>query len=212
MINLLMALTAMTGVQAANPAPATAPAPAAAPSAVRPLASVPGITVNYFDIAGTNIADIQKSLQAIQAANTHPTTKWDVRANIKKRTEGTACTIESANVGMTAVANLPRLAAEAQVPAPVLANWKTYVAEIEATAAKSLWFVADRLPSVQASLAGKSCDQAQSTMDAALNKLKADQKAYADQQIAALKAAADARAAEMKKKNRESADDRRRAN
>lgn len=207
MINLLMALTAMTGVQAAAPAPAAPPA-----AAVRPLASVPGVTVNYFPIAGTEIKEIQKSLQAIQVANTHPTTKWDVRANIKKRTEGTACTITSADVGMTAVANLPRLADESKVAAPVLANWKTYVAEIEATAANSLWFVADRLPAVQASLAGKSCDQAQSTMDAALNKLKADQKVYADQQIAAIKAAAVVRAEEMKKKNRESADDRRRAN
>lgn len=207
MINLLMAFTALTGVQAAAAAPA-----APAPAAVRPLASVPGIKINYFDVTGTTIPDIQKAVQAIQATNAQPTTKWDVKANISKRTEGTVCTISSATVGMTAEANLPRLAAESEVPAPVLANWKAYVSEVEAGAAKSLWFVADRLPSVQAELAGKSCDQAQPAMDAALNKLKADQKLFADQENARLKAAAAARAAEMKKKSRQSADDSRRAN
>ena len=104
MSNILIALAALSGVQTATPA-APAPAPAAA---ARTLASVPGVTISYYDVPGKTGPEIQKALQAIQASNTKPTTRWDVQAGIKKRVEGTACTILSADARMTAQVNLLR--------------------------------------------------------------------------------------------------------
>ena len=185
MLSILMALAATQAQPAATPPAAAAPAAAA-----RTLQSLPGTTVQYYDVPGRTAAAIEKSLKQIIATPASNNTAaraytWDLGMSINRRTEGTVCTVVSATPTLKATAYLPRLTSEAKLAPAELASWNAYVAGIEKTAADNLWFVADRVPTVGQPLIGKPCDQAAKLWNAAVDDLVKQQTAYA----ASLKAA-----------------------
>lgn len=180
MFNVILAVAAASTIQVA-PAPIAAPAPAAAATA-RTLASIPGVTVTYYDVAGKNTKAIRKSLAAQRPAGAggEPIagrTTYDVGADVKKRTVDGKCTITEANLKFTGTAVLPRLTTEHQVDAQTLATWRAYVAGLEAAAAAELAFVRDRLPDIQKAVLASSCEEAGPAMNAALAKIEADRAA-----------------------------------
>jgi hypothetical protein len=189
MLSILMALAA---VQAQ---PATPPATAAAPTA-RTLQTLPGTTVQYYDVAGRNAGAIQKDLDRILKLPPPNNTaaqgyNWNLGMSINRRTEGTVCTVTKATAELKANVFLPRLTEESRVPGEELASFKAWSNGLEKTAAQNLWFVVDRLPALQQSLVGKPCDQAQTAWTAAVDNLIKEQNAYAQ----SLKTAEDAAAA-----------------
>ncbi len=188
MFNVIVALAAAAAVQTA---PASAPvAPAAT---ARTLASIPGVTVTYYDVAGKNGKAIRESLaaQRPKGADGQPiagSSKYNVGAGINKRTVGDKCTVTEANLKFTGTAELPRLTTESAVDAPTLAAWRTYVTGLEAAAAAELAVIYDRLPEVQKAIVGSSCEAAGSLMSAALAKLKVEQAAARNAELAKLQA------------------------
>jgi predicted secreted Zn-dependent protease len=195
---VLMFVTMLAAAAVAQAAvPAAPPAPPA--MAVRPLKELPNTTISYYDVKGKTNPEIKKALDVLLADPAQKATTqlygWDVGAAIVKRTEGTKCTVQKATATLTAKVNLPRLAMEAKVAKPVLANWQAFVASVEADAAANPWFLHDRLPGVEKSVVGVDCAVMQASWDSAMTKLKADQTAFAAQRNAAAQAAAAARAA-----------------
>ena len=192
MLTILLGLAgALAQGQAA--APATPVAPVVAP-AVRGLKELPDTTVIYYDVTGKTIPEIQASLKAVAA---NPATKdktqlynWDVSARITKRTLGTVCTVDSSKSTFTAKVNMPRLAGEESVPKPVLANWRAYVTDLESQAASDLWFIRDRLPRVEQSMANVGCDDAAAKWNAGLEGVRTELNAKIAARTAARAAAA----------------------
>ena len=177
MISLLIALSAATALQPA-PTPAPTPAPAAAPA--RTLQALPGTVVTYYDVAGANGAAIDRSLKAIISAPApNPAAQlftWTADMAITKPESGT-CTITSAKATLNGKVHLPRATEEAKVPPPELARWKAYVASLESRAAANLWFVADRLPTLEKALVGTPCDSAAAVWSKSIADLTAQQAA-----------------------------------
>ena len=205
MLSILMALAA-TQAQPAATTPATT-APAAAASA-RTLQSVPGATIQYYDVPGRTSAAIEKNLKRILATPAPNNTaarvyEWSLGMSVNRRTEGAACTIVGANPTLKATAYLPRLTAEAKMQPQELASWNAYVAGIEKVAADNLWFVADRVKTVGQPLIGKPCDQAATLWNAAVDDLVKQQAAYGKQLDEAKKAAVNAKPAKGKDKSRD---------
>jgi hypothetical protein len=183
MLSILMALAAVQAQPAANP-------PVAAPAS-RTLRSLPGTTIQYYDVAGRNGAAIEKNLKRILAQPAPNNTaaqvyNWTLGMSINRRTEGTVCTVTKATAELKANVYLPRLTEEARVPAEELASFKSWASGLETQASQNLWFVVDRIPALQQTLVGKPCDQAGTLWTAAVDGLIKEQNAYA----ASLKAAA----------------------
>ncbi len=163
-------------------------APAAPVAAARGLKDLPNTTTTYYDVRGKNGAAIDRALKKLL---NDPASKpnvqlyaWNVGAQIIKRTEGDKCTVAEVKATMTNQVRLPRLVEEAQVPAQVVASWRTYVASIEREAAANLWFINDRLRGVEQALLGLPCDQATPAWDAGLGKIKTELAGFVAQQAA----------------------------
>src|SRR6476469_9277232 len=145
MISLFMAL----GAFAAQAPAATAP---------RTLQTLPGVTVQYYDVPGEDADTIKASLDRILKAPAPNTAAegytWSLNVAINKHTEGTTCTVTTANATLKANVYLPRLSGGAKVPSDIAKSFATYEAGLEQRAADNLWFVADRLPALQQTLVG----------------------------------------------------------
>ena len=167
MISLFMALAAL----AAQAPAATAP---------RTLQSLPGVTIQYYDVPGEDADTIKKSFDAImKGPNASKLYNWSLGMGINKRTDGTTCTITAANASMKATVNLPRLSGGKGIPSDVAKNFSDYVKSQEQVAADNLWFVADHLPAMQQTLIGKPCDGVQALWDQQTSNLMNEQKAFA---------------------------------
>jgi hypothetical protein len=162
MISMFLALAA----QAASPA-----------IAPRPLQSQPGVTVQYYDVAGEDADTIKASLE--RAFNATKLYNWSLGMGINKRTEGTTCTITGATATMKATVNLPRLTGGDKIPSDVAKSFGDYVKSQEQFASDNLWFVSDHLPAMQQALVGKPCDGVQTLWDQQTANLVNEQKAFA---------------------------------
>ena len=181
MISLFMALSAVT----AQASPAS-PAPAA--TAPHTLQNLPGTTVQYYDVAGNDADAIKSSLDKILKAPQPNTAaqvyNWSLEVGINKRTEGTTCTVTSAKAALKANVYLPRLAQGNRAPRDVVESFGTYEKGLEKMANDNLWFVVDRLPAIEQSLAGKPCDSVSNLWNQATTNLVKEQNAFASQQAA----------------------------
>lgn len=148
--------------QAAPSLPPVAPV-AAAPS---PLASLPGVTVRYYDVTGNTIPAIRASMAAQRPLNPATGTPlpssstWSIGVNTKKATTGKTCKVTGATATFKGEVVLPRLVAAQAVPPPVLAQWQKFVTSIEQQQAQALGQPYSRLKEVEAAVMASSCENA----------------------------------------------------
>lgn len=173
MISLLMAAGAFAAQAPAAPGPRT-------------LQSLPGVTVQYYDVPGTDADTIKKSLDKILKAPAPNTAAagydWSLNVAINKHTVGTTCTVTSATATLKGNVYLPRLTGGSRVPADVAKSFGDYEQRLEKRASDNLWFVANRLPALQQSLVGKPCDSVSALWNQATATLSSEQKAFASSQ------------------------------
>jgi len=180
--------SARPAAQAVRAAPAIRAPVATAAIPGRTLKDLPGATVTYFDVPGKTGPAIDKSLKRMLD---DPTAKdavrmfsWDVDMQITKITKGTTCTVQNAKSTLTVKVRLPRLAEQAKVRKDVLANWTTYVTNVENESAANLWFLSDRLRGAAQTVVGIPCDQARPAWNAKLDTVKAELNALVAQRAA----------------------------
>lgn len=175
-------LAVMIALAAQTVAPATPAAPATT-TAARRLQDLPGIAISYRDLNEKDVKTINKALsknkqltpeqQALLGAKTN----WTAGGSMTRLTKDGVCTVTKIDPAFKATAELPRFN-EAWIPAKDLPAWKAYAAAMETQAAAKLWYPYDRLPAVEQAIVGKPCDQATKDGVAALEKLKAEARAF----------------------------------
>lgn len=171
---------AAPAVKTQSPAAAAQTPPAAAGVSSRSLKDVPNITIKYYDVSGKDMRTINRSIakqRPKDPATKQPLvggTNWTLDATLTKRTTNGQCTVIAAKGQFAAAAELPRLVTEKIVPFQILESWKSYVAQLEKSAANSLWFVHDRVRAVESAMVGKPCDAAAIAGNAAIAQLKRD--------------------------------------
>lgn len=146
----------------------TAPAPAAAQAtpAPSPLSQIPGVSVSYYDVAGTTIPELIASIEAQRPKD--PTTgaavpvamKWSIGTSLKKETTGNACKIIGATAILKGEVVMPRLVNAETVSAPVVQHWQAYVTSLEQQAAARLRQPYQRLSEVEQAVLASSCEGA----------------------------------------------------
>ena len=173
---------ALLAAAAAVPAAAlaqVAQVPAPAPVVVAPgptLAQIPGVTVRYYNVTGNNIPLLRASIAAqrpkdpVTGQPQAASAKWSIGTSLKKQTTGTACRIVGVTPTFKAEVIMPRLVnvEGVVVPAPVMAEWRRYVASLEQQQAATLHHVHSRLGEVQRAVMASTCEGASAAASAAI--------------------------------------------
>lgn len=172
-----LAASLMTiGLIAAAPAiaqTAVAPVPIGIAPAGSPLAAIPGLSIQYYNVSGRTIKDMRASIEAQRPRDATgqvvpSSVKWSIGTNVKREMRGTACRISGATVTMTSEVVLPRLVTVKGVKARELAQWQAYTASIEAQQAARLNAVRSRLPEVERAILASTCEGAGAAADRAI--------------------------------------------
>jgi predicted secreted Zn-dependent protease len=172
---MLTALAAAMALQAETPA--------ASPAPVRTLKDIPGVTVSYYDVAGKNLKALNQSLKKQRpiGSNGEPNavgSTWKIGASVQKQTEGEKCSVVGAKVTLEAKVELPRLANPAAVEAKSLTAWNDFAGGLEKMAAMDLGFLTDHMPDIEKAMIGQSCNAVSGAMNAAIDRLTAQEKEY----------------------------------
>lgn len=162
-----IAVAALAAIPAAAPAQtAPAPVPVQVAPLPSPLAQIPGVVVRHYDVTGNTIEAIRASIDAQRPMNPATGTaipssaSWSIGTSLKKATTGEACKITAATATLKAEVILPRLVNVETVPAPVLAQWQTYVRSLEQQQAATLLRPYQRLSEVERAVMASSCEGA----------------------------------------------------
>jgi len=168
----LLALATLTQVQ---PAPVAATGVTAASG----VAAIPGMTVRNYDVRGTTIREIYNSLAAAAPKNpatAQPlpaTSNWSMKVATQSTRTGDKCAITGATATFTGEATLPRLVADPAIPPAVLANWNSYLAQLDARQAEQLRYAYEHRSEIEAAVRASSCDNWRPAANAALDQLRA---------------------------------------
>ena len=161
----------------ADPVPASS-----APGSARTLSQLPNASIAYYDVSGTDIGSIARSLREQRgAANKNSAaaaSDWNLVVRFDKRTTGEQCTIADSTIDFSAKTTLPRLGNEQAVSAAVLTTWREYVAALESEAVAKLWFVYDRIGEIERAFEGKTCEQGKAEGGRAIAQLERDYAAF----------------------------------
>ncbi len=162
----LLALAALAQVQ-----PVVAPAGSG-------VATIPGVTIRTYDVRGRTIREIYNSLAA--AAPKDPASgraipansNWSMKVGAQITRTGNACKVSGATATFTGEASLPRLVPDPATPPAVLANWNSYLAQLDARQADQLRFAYQHRTDIEQAVRASSCDGWQAAANAAIDRLR----------------------------------------
>jgi predicted secreted Zn-dependent protease len=142
------------------------------------LRDLPNVTTQYFDVAGKNLKAINKAIEQSQKPDASgraavPPTGWAIDTKFNKLTHDGQCKVTDAKATFSAKVVLPRLVPNAAHSPELMASWRAYLAGIENAQAANLWFVYDRLPTVESAILASSCESAPAAGTAAVQRLQA---------------------------------------
>lgn len=169
---LLAFSASAAAAQTAVPAvPPVLPAPS-------PLASIPGVTLQYYDVSGITIEALRASIDAQRPKDpmtgqaVPASVRWSIQTRLKKETLGTQCKITGATAVFAGEAVMPRLVNEAAVPAPVLAQWRSFAASLEQEQAARLRVPYARVAEVEKAVMASTCENAKAAADKAIAEIQ----------------------------------------
>lgn len=127
-----------------------------------PLAGIPNLTIEYYDVSGRTPAAIRAALNAVRPRDPNDglpvdaLSRWYVRWSWRGNGRG-GCDLANPTVEYSARIVMPRLANEADVPPAVRARWRAYVAALETHEAGHVRYPFDRLGEIAAAIRGSTC-------------------------------------------------------
>ena len=126
------------------------------------LAELPGTNVEYYDVTGANVTEINRSIarQRPRSAKGNPVpanTDWSVRAEFDRTVTDGQCRVTAARANVTASADLPRLADDTRIDKPTRARWQDYVGLLEQNSIATLAFVYQNLGTVERAMLASDC-------------------------------------------------------
>lgn len=150
------------------------------------LRTIPGVTVQTYDVTGKTIREIYGSLGAAapkDAATGQATparSNWAMKVATQFTRTGQRCSITGATATFTGEAVLPRLVPDPARPAAVLANWNTYLGQLDARQSEQLRFAYEHRGDVERAVRASSCDGWQAAANAAIQRLREQASAARD--------------------------------
>ena len=158
-------------------APARAPQPIVPAVPGKTLRDLPNVTIQYFDVAGKDLKAINKSIERSQKPDARgkaaaAPTGWAIDTAFNKLTGNGQCKVTDAKATFSAKVVLPRLVNNPAHTPELMASWRAYLAGAENIQAANLWFVYDRIKTVESALLASSCEGAAAAGTAAVQRLQ----------------------------------------
>jgi predicted secreted Zn-dependent protease len=148
-----------------------------------PLAGIPNLAIEYYDVSGRTPAAIRAALNAVRPRDPNDgrpvdaLSRWEVRWSWRGNGRG-GCDLAHPTVNYSARIVMPRLANEADVPPGVRARWRAYIAALEAHEAGHVRFPFDHLGEIAAAIRASTCDLANVAARRALARIQRHDVAY----------------------------------
>ncbi len=162
---MLLCLLAGLSAAVAGPPPATGP-----------LAGIPNLDVEYYDVSGRSVAEIRAALNRVRPTDPNDGQRVDAvnRWYISWRWPGNGrggCDLARTELRFSATLRMPRLVNTAVTPRAVLARWNAYRVALERHEAGHLRHAFDNLGSVRRAIRASSCATANDNGRAAVRLL-----------------------------------------
>ena len=165
-------LSAPLGAQPDPPAQA-APAPAE-------LSRIPGVTVKYYNVAGSTPGKILAAMKSQRSAPT--SSRWSIGVDVQKATTGTKCRVVRAKAEFKAEVDFPRLVVtragkEEEQPGEeklekFLPRWQAHLATLDRQQAAYLRSIYEQLPEVERAAMASSCQGARAAAERVIARIR----------------------------------------
>ncbi len=151
--------------------------------AADPLAGLPNVKIEFYDVSGTDEASINASLAANaprrpDGSQALGATSYYFRFGNVLNKLRPVCTIAKADIQVESTIHLPRLVNPALVPERIMVRWRPFVAGLRMHEAGHVRIENDHLKDIKAAVIGSKCADLNATMDQATAKVALLQKAY----------------------------------
>jgi predicted secreted Zn-dependent protease len=143
-----------------------------------PLAGIPNLEVEYYNVSGASVAEIRAAINRVRPRDPNDGVAVDAlnRWYISWRWPGNGsggCDLARTNMRFTATLRMPRLINAERTPRPVLARWQAYVAALERHEAGHLRHAYDNMGNVLRAIRASNCTNANDNGRAAVRILAA---------------------------------------
>lgn len=144
------------------------------PAATSPLAGIPNVEIQYYDVSGRNPREIREAMNRLRPADPNDgqrvdaLTRWTMRFGWP-RGGPAGCQLDRAQGMFTAVVQMPRLANIDAVPASVRARWQIYIAALETHEAGHVRHAFESVATVLAAIRASDCASAPQARQAAVH-------------------------------------------
>ncbi|HYD11694.1 MAG TPA: DUF922 domain-containing protein [Allosphingosinicella sp.] len=146
------------------------------PPATGPLAGIPNLDVDYYEVSGRSVAEIRAAINRVRPTDPNDGQRVDAvnRWYISWRWPGNGrggCDLARTEIRFTATLRMPRLVNQANTPRAVVARWEAYRAALERHEAGHLRHAWDNLGTVLRAIRAGNCATANDNGRAAVRVL-----------------------------------------
>jgi predicted secreted Zn-dependent protease len=156
----------------------SSPPDTGAPPAQRALETLPNTSIEYYDVAGNSLLQVNGAIAARSkeagksGTGSASAADWDLTVSFEQTMTAGKCRITAAHATFRGTVVLPRLVNRNSLPREQLKLWDKYIAALKANEADELWFVYDRLPSIEQAVLAGNCKTAGRAAAAAAEQLR----------------------------------------
>ena len=138
------------------------PAAAVPPPAGSPLAAIPNLDVQYYDVSGRSVAEIRAAINRVRPRDPNDgvavdaLNRWYISWRWPSDGRG-GCALGRAQLRFSAILRMPRLVVTARTPRAVVARWNAYVEALVRHEAGHLRHAWENMGAVFAAIRSSSC-------------------------------------------------------
>ncbi len=137
-------------------------APAEPPPATGPLAGIPNLDVQYYEVSGNSVGEIRAAINRVRPRDPNDgipvdaLNRWYISWRWPADGSG-GCALGRTQLRFSAILRMPRLVVTARTPRAVVARWNAYVEALVRHEAGHLRHAFDNMGSVLAAIRSSSC-------------------------------------------------------
>jgi predicted secreted Zn-dependent protease len=140
------------------------------------FAGIPNITFTYYDVSGSTVAELRRSINKGRPADPKNGDRFDALSNWRVqwawKSEGkTRCELGSATLSFSATVLMPRLAAPDSLSPELRVRWDHYIAALETHEAGHVRHAYDHHGEVLTAIKGATCETVTKAAQAAIGKI-----------------------------------------
>ena len=143
------------------------------PAAGSPLAGIPDVDIQYYDVSGRNAREIREAMNRVRPTDPNDGHRVDALSRWRMgmgwpRRGPDVCLLDQARVRFQASVLMPRLVNAEALPAAVRARWQAYIAALEVHEAGHIRHAYENMPTVLAAIRASDCARAEEAGRAAI--------------------------------------------